>query len=131
MKEIIALLDSAKRQNNDNNLTIESVKTWLTVYLKMRREETTRFPEEEKLSYWDLAIADYDRSSDAMFILGFFSGISVTFVAGWGDISGLRNFGENNFPNVPDRVIDAFSSRFKVMGKVVVDLDDLLHWLNT
>jgi hypothetical protein len=130
MNEIAVLLQTVSENRSENILTIDQVRNWLAKYLRMHDEEITRFPEEKDLPHWDLLAADYDTAKDAMFLLAFFKNDSVTFLAGRGSVSSVRDFGQNSFPENADKVLDDLSDRFWIAGRATVNRDDLVHWLN-
>ena len=129
--EFATFIRSASEEWSENNLTLENIKNWLTEYVRMRNDEIAQFPKEKDLPHWDLLMADYDSSREAMFVLAFFQGDKVTLLAGRGSIPGVRDFGENSFPKNVHKVIDDLSGRFWIAGSVMVDHDELVRWLNS
>lgn len=129
MNEIGAILRSASEDGSENILTPEDVQNWLAEYMQMHDKEMARFPAEKDFAHWDLLAAEYDSSRHAVFALAFFRGDSLTFLAGRGNASDVRDFGENNFPTNPEHVLDQISSRFWIAGRLTVTLEELNRWL--
>lgn len=102
MDDIQKLLDAASDPGSKNRLTAENVKGWLAEYIEMRADDVARFPSEAGANHWDLIAADYDSSKEAHFLVAYFAGDRVTFMAGRGPIPQMRAFAQAEVPSNPD-----------------------------
>lgn len=129
-QKIKAMLDSARETDSKNSLPLEKVQRWLFGYLERYDDELKRFPEISMEAHFDLLMADYDRLRDAVFVVALFSGNDVSFVAGRGDSTAIRQFAENDFPENTLEVIAELQKRFKMFNPPVkVSRQELNSWL--
>jgi hypothetical protein len=131
MERIQELLDAASDPGSENQLTLTNVKRWLSEYMEMRAEEDDRFPDEAGANHWDLIAADYDTSKEAQFIAAYFSACRVTFLAGRGPVIEVQAFAQETYPDNPDDVLDALTSRFNTGERWTTDADSIITWADS
>lgn len=127
MEEIQKLLDATGEPGSENSLTLDDVKDWIVEYVKQKAQADARFPQFRNKSHWNLLAADYHSSRDAHFIVAYFSGEQVTFLAGHGPIPDVREFGTNTFPENPDEVLDELARRFTTGERWTSSLYEIIH----
>ena len=129
MNEIKELLNETKEAGSQNQLLVENVKGWIKEYLEMYSEEMSQYPEQKSVHHWDLIAADYDITKDAHFLVAYFHGESVTFLAGRGPVPDVRGFATDTFPENPDEVTHELMRKFMTGTPWTVSIDRIVTWI--
>lgn len=127
---IEAIGAAASELGSRNTLSVEAVRRWLSEYLRMHDEDVGEFPDEKGADHWDLLMADFDPTRDALFIAAVFIGGSVRIATGRGEGGLIRVFVESEFPEDPNVLIPELSRKFNVVGEpLVFDRAAFLRWV--
>lgn len=122
------MLASAAAENKVNRISVSELREWTVGYLCDHQEETKRFPETQNAPHWNLFAYD-NPSEDALFVIVTFTSDYFGILAGRGNPSEVRSFGEN-FNGEMLAAIEAVRKRFPETSQMLeIPIQKAYGWI--
>ena len=110
--------------------TVSQLRTWVSEYLQAYDEELAQFPDLVNNSHWDLWMADYDLTSDAVFVVMVFRPSGIEVLVGKGAGYSIRVFCEHDCPREMEEIPGALRQRFQIQKEQITIARDIAElWL--
>jgi hypothetical protein len=115
-----------------NRVSVADLRDWALEYLHEYANEVARFPGLIHKPHWNLWIPDSNRESESLFVIMVFRSSGIEVACGTGENSVVRAFGESEFPDDTEAVVEAASERFEVQpDRVSISRELAEIWLGS
>jgi hypothetical protein len=131
LEQLIAeVLDESTEPGSKNRITVSQLRTWASEYLQAYDEELAQFPDLVNNSHWDLWMADYNLTSDSVFVVMVFRPSGIEVLVGKGAGYSIRVFCERDCPRDMEEIPRALRQRFQIQKEQITIARDIAElWL--